>query len=77
MSRLLFVDMVELAWISVLLVWTLQTSDPEEDEPLAALASCDATETCTSGEMRALLVSHLQYLMSHLQYLMPSTACSA
>lgn len=54
-DRLLFVDLVELAWISVLLVWTLQKgSDTEEDD---ALAFADQTDSgSTTSEMRALLV---------------------
>lgn len=72
--RLLFVDMVELAWISVLLVWSQQTA-ANEAEPegafaaaAAAAASMDdepaaqpqfAMERSASQEMRVLLMDSM------------------
>lgn len=53
--------MVELAWISVLLLWTQQSAAAEEDDVTvldsSIAAAPSAMDRAASGEMRVLLVS--------------------
>ena len=55
--RLLFVDTLELAWITVLLLWTQQSAVEEEDGALSDSSDAASTlDRAPSGEMRVLLV---------------------